>query len=160
MDPLAGSYYVEALTNEMEQGAYDYFKKIDNLGGVVRGIETGFFQKEIANAAYRYQQELQKKEKIMVGINKFTEDTPSKMEILRIPREVEEHQVRRLKEVRKERNNVKVKEGLSKLKEAARGSENLMPRILDCVREYATIGEMCDVLREEFGEYREPPTFW
>jgi methylmalonyl-CoA mutase N-terminal domain/subunit len=160
IDPLAGSYYVETLTNEMEKGAHDYFKRIDGLGGVVKGIETGFFQKEIADSAYRYQLQLQKKEKIMVGINRFTEDTPSGMDILKIPPEVEEHQVQRLRQVRKERNSTKVKASLTKLKEVARGSENMMPRILDCVREYATIGEMCDVLREEFGEYREPPTFW
>ncbi|MBI4723355.1 MAG: methylmalonyl-CoA mutase family protein [Candidatus Stahlbacteria bacterium] len=165
IDPLGGSYYVESLTNKMEQGVYEYFNKIDALGGVVRGIEIGFFQKEIAESAYKYQRELQQQEKIMVGVNKFVEevkpqDEPPQIETLKISPEVEKHQIARLKQVKAERNNTKVKAGLMRLREAARSGENLMPKILDCVREYATIGEMCDTLKEEFGEYREPPIFW
>jgi methylmalonyl-CoA mutase N-terminal domain/subunit len=165
IDPLGGSYFVEALTNKMEQGAYEYFKKIDDLGGVVRGIELGFFQREIADSAYRYQRELQKNEKIMVGVNEFVEEEPSRIEVLKISPEVERHQIERLKKVRAERNNTKVKDTLRELRNAAHSGgstsgENLMPKILDCVREYATIGEMCDTLKEEFGEYKEPPIFW
>lgn len=159
IDPLGGSYYVEALTNKMEQGAYEYFNKIDELGGVIRGIELGFFQREIAESAYRYQRELQKKEKIIVGVNEFIEDEPSRIEVLKIPPEVENRQIERIKQVRKERNNTKVKETLRRLREAAHSNDNLMPKILDCVRSYATIGEMCNTLKEEFGEYKEPIIF-
>jgi methylmalonyl-CoA mutase N-terminal domain/subunit len=159
IDPLGGSYFVEALTNKMEEGAYKYFKKIESLGGVIKGIELGFFQKEIADSAYKYQRELQKKEKIVVGVNEFIEEEKSSIEILKILPEVEKKQIEELKKLRKERNNVKVKEALKRLRESAKNGENLMPRIIGAVREYATIGEMCDVLREEFGEYKEPIIF-
>lgn len=159
IDPLAGSYYVETLTNKLERQAYNYFEKIESLGGVIRAIEIGFFQREIAESAYRYQRELEKKQKIMVGVNEFVEEDKPKIELLRIRPEVEKHQIERLNQVRKERNNQRVKETLRALRNGAQDGDNLMPRILDAVRAYATLGEMCDVLREEFGEYEEPPIF-
>ena len=159
IDPLGGSYYVETLTNELEKGAYEYFEKIDKLGGVLPAIEKGFFQKEIARSAYEYQKALERREKYHVGINIFEEEEKPEIEILKIPPEVEIKQVNNLKKVKKERNNVKVKEKLKDLRKAATDGENLMPRILECVRAYATLGEMCNTLKEEFGVYREPIIF-
>jgi len=159
IDPLGGSYYVESLTNEMEKGAYEYFEKINTLGGVVPAIERGFFQREISRSAYEYQRALERKEKYHVGINIFEEQEKPDIEILKIPKEVEENQLKELKKVKKKRNNAKVKETLRNLRKAARNGENLMPRILACVRTYATLGEMCSTLKEEFGIYHEPIIF-
>ncbi|MEO0185790.1 MAG: methylmalonyl-CoA mutase family protein, partial [candidate division WOR-3 bacterium] len=159
IDPLGGSYYVEALTNELERGAYEYFDKINKLGGVLSAIDKGFFQKEIARSAYEYQQAIERKEKYHVGINIFEEEGKPEIDILKIPPEVEIEQVRNLKKVKKERNNAKVKEKLKDLRKAAETGENLMPRILECVRVYATLGEMCGTLKEVFGVYREPIIF-
>lgn len=159
IDPLGGSYYIEVLTDEMEKGAYEYFEKIDKLGGVVAAIDKGFFQKEISRSAYEYQKKLERKEKFHVGVNIFKEDEKVNIEILKISKEVERDQVKLLKKVKKERNNAKVKETLKRLRTAAAGRENLMPKILDCVKEYATLGEMCNTLKEEFGEYHEPIIF-
>lgn len=159
IDPLAGSYYVEALTNKLERQAYKYFERIESLGGVIPAIETGFFQREIAESAYRYQREVEKKEKIVMGVNEFVEEELPKMELLRIKPEVERHQIERLNQVRRERDSQRVKEKLRELREAAKDGDNLMPRILNAVKAYATLGEMCDVLREEFGEYEEPLIF-
>ncbi|HEC78838.1 MAG TPA: methylmalonyl-CoA mutase [candidate division WOR-3 bacterium] len=159
IDPLGGSYYVEKLTNELEKGAYEYFEKIDKLGGVVKAIEKGFFQKEISRSAYEYQKKLERKEKYHVGVNIFEEDEKPDIEILKIPKEVERAQIKAVKKVRRERNNRKVKEALKDLRKAAASGENLMPRILECVRVYATLGEMCNTLKEEFGEYHEPIIF-
>lgn len=159
IDPLGGSYYVETLTNELEKGAYEYFEKINTLGGVLPAIEKGFFQKEIARSAYEYQKALEKKEKYHVGINVFEEEEKPEIEILKIPPEVEIEQIKHLKKVKKERNNAKVKEKLKDLRKAAASGENLMPFILECVRAYATLGEMCNTLKEEFGVYREPIIF-
>ncbi len=159
IDPLGGSYYIETLTDELEQGAYEYFEKIDKLGGVVAAIDKGFFQKEISRSAYEYQKKLERKEKFHVGVNIFKEDEKVNIEILKISKEVERDQVKLLKKVKKERNNAKVKETLKRLRTAAANDENLMPKILDCVKEYATLGEMCNTLKEEFGEYHEPIIF-
>ena len=159
IDPLGGSYYIETLTDEMEKGAYEYFEKIDKLGGVVAAIDKGFFQKEISRSAYEYQKKLERKEKFHVGVNIFKEDEKVNIEILKISKEVERNQVKLLKKVKKERNNAKVKETLKRLRTAAANDENLMPKILDCVKEYATLGEMCNTLKEEFGEYHEPIIF-
>ncbi len=159
IDPLGGSYYVEYLTNEMEKKAYEYFDKINALGGVLPAIEKGFFQKEIARSAYEYQQAIEKREKYHVGINIFEEEEKPDIEILKIPPEVEIEQIKSLKKVKKERNNAKVKEKLKDLRKAAANGENLMPRILECVRAYATLGEMCSTLKEEFGVYHEPIIF-
>mgnify|MGYP005837668403 FL=1 len=159
IDPLGGSYYVEALTNEMEKRAYEYFEKINALGGVLPAIDKGFFQKEIARSAYEYQQAIERKEKYHVGINIFEEEEKPEIEILKIPPEVEEEQIRNLNKVKKERNTAKVREKLKDLRKAAASGENLMPFIIECVRAYATLGEMCNTLKEEFGVYREPIIF-
>ncbi len=154
IDPLAGSYYVEWLTRRMKEQCYDYFRRIEELGGVIAGIEEGFFVREIAESAYRYQKEIEEKERIIVGINEYV--MPEKLEIplLRVDEEAERRHLERLYRVRRERDNVRVGETLSALERAARGTENLMPYILEAVRTYATLGEICDVLRKVFGIYR------
>ena len=160
IDPLGGSYCIESLTNKMEAGAYQYFEEIESFGGVIPAIERGFFQREIAKSAYFYQKAVDERRRTIVGINRFLDEEPPVIETLKIDPSVESRQVESLKSLKKQRNGVKVTEALLKLRETARTEENLMPRILDCVRAYATVGEMTDVLREEFGEYREPPIFW
>ena len=159
IDPLGGSYYVESLTNELEKGAYEYFKKIDKMGGVIPAIEKGFFQKEISRSAYSYQRALERKQKYHVGVNIFEEEERPQIEILKISRQVEKVQIQELRKLKKQRNNKRVREKLRMLRNAAKDGENLMPRILDCVREYATIGEMCNTLKEEYGVYHEPIIF-
>ena len=160
IDPLAGSYFVESLTNKMEQQAEDYFRRIDSLGGVIPAIEKGFFQKEIADAAFRYQEEIDKKERIIVGVNQYVEeDKKIDIPILKIDPEVEKEQVQNLKKVKETRDNERVKSCLQRLRNAAREGGNLMPRFIECARVYASLGEMIQVLREEFGEYREVSIF-
>ncbi|MBI1803451.1 MAG: methylmalonyl-CoA mutase family protein [Ignavibacteriae bacterium] len=160
VDPLAGSYFVEALTDKMEKEAEAYFEKIDALGGVIPAIEAGFFQREIADAAYRYQQELDRKEKIIVGVNDFIEEN-EKIEIplLQISPEVEIKQRKRIEEVRASRDDQKVIDTLDALRIAAEDGLNLIPRLLDCTRAYVTLGEMCNALAEVFGVYEEPAVF-
>lgn len=159
-DPLGGSYYVEKLTDDMEAEAEKYFELIDAQGGVIACIENGFFQREIADAAYRYQQELDKKEKIVVGVNEFVEeDEKVDIPILYISKEVEEKQVKRLKELKASRNNDDVKNSLAELHKAAEDGTNLMPKVLDCARKYVTLGEMCGELKEVFGVYEEQAVF-
>jgi len=158
VDPLAGSYFVEKLTSEMEQGCYEYFEKIDAMGGMIAAIERGFPQKEIQEAAYRYQQAVDRREKIIVGVNEYVvEKEPIEVPILYIDESVAEIQKERLRRLRARRDNAKVRRALEALKEAARGTENTMPYILECVRAYATLGEICEALKEVFGEYQEPP---
>jgi methylmalonyl-CoA mutase N-terminal domain/subunit len=156
IDPLAGSYFVEALTNRMEKEAYQYFEKIEKLGGVIPAIERGFFQREIAEAAYRYQHEIDTNQRAVVGINEYVSEEPLTIPLLEMDPEGERRQLERLARVRRERDNVAVEERLSALRDAAQGTENLMPYILDAVRAYCTLGEICGILREVFGEYREP----
>jgi methylmalonyl-CoA mutase N-terminal domain/subunit len=156
VDPLAGSYFVEALTNRMEQEAYDYFRKIEAVGGVIPALEKGFFQREIAEAAYRYQMEVDTHRRVVVGVNEYTEDAPIRIPLLEMDPQGYERQVARLERVRRERDNERVGVALDALKQAARGQENMMPYILDCVRAYATLGEIVGILRGVFGEYREP----
>jgi methylmalonyl-CoA mutase N-terminal domain/subunit len=160
IDPLGGSYFVESLTNKMEEEAEEYFRKIDELGGVVKAIEMGFFQREIARAAYDYQKAIERKRKVVVGVNEFVEKG-EKIEIplLKIDPAIEKEQVANLRSVKAARDNKALTSSLQRLGQAARNGENLMPHILNAVREYATLGEMLDVLRKEFGEYREPPMF-
>jgi len=160
VDPLGGSYYVEALTKKMEDEAEKYFEKIDSLGGVIPAIEAGFFQKEIADAAYRYQRELDNKEKIVVGVNDFVEEEEKiDIPILTISKEVEEMQIKRLKELKASRNNEKVKLCLHSLVQSAKDNTNLMPKILGCARNYVTLGEMCSELKTVFGVYEEQTVF-
>lgn len=158
IDPLGGSYYVEKLTQEMEKEAKAYIKKIDELGGMVKAIELGFPQKEIADSAYRYQQEVERKEKIIVGVNAF-EMEHEPIPILEVDPAVARHQLNRLKEVKKNRNKMLVKQSLSDLKKAAQDDLNLMPFILNCVRAYATVGEIMDALKDVYGVYEEPITY-
>ncbi len=159
-DPLGGSYYVEKLTDDIEAEAEKYFDMIDAQGGVIACIENGFFQKEISNAAYIYQQELDKKEKIVVGVNEFIEKNEKiDIPILQISKEVEELQVKRLKELKASRNNQDVETALKNLKQAAIDGTNLMPHILDAARKYVTLGEMISELKQVFGVYEETAVF-
>ncbi|ADU51371.1 methylmalonyl-CoA mutase [Thermaerobacter marianensis DSM 12885] len=159
VDPLGGSYYVEWLTDEMERRAREYFRRIDELGGVIPAIEAGFFQKEIADASYRYQQQVESGEVTVVGVNRYVLEEEEQPEILRVPDEVQQRQVQRLRDIRRTRDNRRVRQALRDLRAAARSGENLMPRLLECARAYATLGEMCDTLREVFGEYRDRAIF-
>jgi len=159
-DPLGGSYFVESLTQQMEERAEAYFEKIDALGGVIPAIEAGFFQREIADAAYRYQRELDAKEKVIVGINDFVEEGEViSIPILKIPPGVEAKQVERIAAVRQSRNAEQVRRTLGTLKQAAQEGTNLMPCLLECTRAYVTLGEMCLVLAEVFGVHQETPVF-
>jgi methylmalonyl-CoA mutase N-terminal domain/subunit len=155
IDPLGGSYFVEALTDEMERQAEVYFKRIDELGGVIPAIEVGFFQKEIADAAFRYQQELEQKRRLVVGVNEFTVSDEPPIEILRIDPRLEQEQVARVAEVRRKRDRAACSNALTRLKKAALGTDNLMPFILDAVRAYATEGEIMQTMIEVFGTYTE-----
>ncbi len=154
VDPLGGSYFVEALTNEVERGAWDYIEKIDALGGMVAAIERGYPQREISEASYRYQVAVEKKEKIIVGVNDFvTQEKP--LDTLQIDETVAHRQAERLRKLRAERSSDEVARRLGALRKAAQGSENLMPYIFDAVKSYATLGEICDAMREVFGTYEE-----
>ena len=160
IDPLAGSYFIESMTNRLEAEAESYFVKIESLGGVIPAIEQGFFQREIAEAAYRYQQELDRKEKIIVGVNEFVqEDEQLSIPILEISKEVETKQRTRVAEVKTGRSEADAKKAISNLLAAARDGSNLMPELINATRAYVTIGEMCDTLKEVFGVYEEPVVF-
>ncbi|HEX9560539.1 MAG TPA: methylmalonyl-CoA mutase family protein [Candidatus Dormibacteraeota bacterium] len=155
VDPLGGSYFVEALTDEMERQAEDYFKRIEELGGVIPAIEAGFFQKEIADSAFRYQQELEQKRRLVVGVNEFKVDEEEPIEILRIDPKLESEQVARVREVRRKRDQSRCSAALTQLRKAAAGTDNLMPYILEAVRAYATEGEIMNTMVEVFGTYTE-----
>jgi methylmalonyl-CoA mutase N-terminal domain/subunit len=159
IDPLGGSYFVEWLTDEMESGTYKYFDKVRALGGVVPAIEKGFFQQEIANASYQYQKEIDSRERIVVGVNDFVEDEKPDIPILAMDPNGEKRQLARLAKIRSERSKAKWSAALVKLEKSAEGDANLMPFILDAVKADATIGEVCGVLRQVFGEYRDPTIF-
>jgi methylmalonyl-CoA mutase, N-terminal domain len=153
-DPLGGSYFVEALTNEVERGAWDYIEKIDAMGGMVAAIERSYPQREIAEASYRYQMAVDKKEKIIVGVNDFvSEEKP--LEVLQIDETVAHRQAERLRKLRAERSKEEVARRLSALRKAAQGKENLMPFLYDAIKAYATLGEVCDAMRDVFGTYEE-----
>ena len=154
VDPLGGSYFVETLTNEMEDAAWKYIRKVDDMGGMIPAIESGYPQREIADASYRYQVSVDRKEKIIVGVNDFTgEENP--IEILRIDESVRAQQAKQLRQLRTERSNDEVARQLTALRKAAHGTENLMPHIYAAVKAYATLGEICDSLREVFGTHEE-----
>ncbi|KHO62762.1 methylmalonyl-CoA mutase [Thermoanaerobacter sp. YS13] len=159
VDPLAGSYYVENLTDEIEKRAMDYIEKIDRMGGATVAIENGYMQREIQNSAYNYQKEVESKEKIVVGVNMFQIEEEPPKNLLKVDPKVEELQKQKLKKLRKERDNEKVQKVLNDLKEACKGTDNLMPYILEAVKVYATLGEICGVMREVFGEYKAPSIF-
>ncbi|MHA1226407.1 MAG: acyl-CoA mutase large subunit family protein [Candidatus Hodarchaeales archaeon] len=154
IDPLAGSYFVESLTNKMESEAETYFEKVKQLGGVIPAIEKGFFQQEISNAAYQYQKEIEENTRILVGVNEYTSDEEIEVPILYIDEQIAKRQIDRLHQVKEERDNKKVMEALEEVRNAAKGTDNLMPPILKAVKAYASVGEICDVLREVFGEWK------
>jgi methylmalonyl-CoA mutase N-terminal domain/subunit len=160
IDPLGGSYYVEALTNRLEEQAYEYFARIDALGGMVKAIEQGYPQREIAEAAYRYQRAVEEGRRTVVGVNRYVlEGERLEIPILKIDPRVEQEQVERLRRLRQRRDNVRVKRALDDLKAACAGSDNVMYPILEAVRAYATLGEICGAMKQVFGTYAEPPMF-
>jgi methylmalonyl-CoA mutase N-terminal domain/subunit len=153
-DPFGGSYFLEALTGEVETGARSYIEKIDALGGMVAAIERGYPQREIAEASYRYQVAVDRKEKIVVGVNEYAgEESP--IEILKIDEDVAHRQEQRLRQLRADRSGDEVRRRLDAVKRAAEGNDNLMPSLIDAVKTYATLGEICDALRVVFGTYQE-----
>jgi methylmalonyl-CoA mutase N-terminal domain/subunit len=158
-DPLGGSYYLEHLTGELERQAYDYFDRIDKLGGVIAAIEQNFQQREIAEASFRYQAEVERGERIVVGVNRFEQEDETPIDILRIDPALERKQIERVQAVRARRDSAAVEATLARLRAGAEGDTNLMPAIMDCTRAYATLGEMCDTLREAWGIWRETPVF-
>jgi methylmalonyl-CoA mutase N-terminal domain/subunit len=155
VDPLGGSYFLEALTDRMEAAAWNYIRKIDDLGGMVAAVEAGYPQREIAEASFRFQQQVERGERVIVGVNEFASGEEPRIPLLRIDPEVERRQVQRTRRVRSGRDDALVGRTLSALRRAAEGSENTMDRVLDCVRAYATLGEICDVFRLAYGEHRE-----
>jgi methylmalonyl-CoA mutase N-terminal domain/subunit len=157
VDPLGGSYFLERLTLDMERGAKEYFATIDRLGGMVEAIEEGFPQREIAEASYKFQQAVERRDKVIVGVNDFVQNDEPPVPILYIDDTTADIQLRRLEELRKSRNSDAVSRSLDALRHTARGRSNTMEALLDCVRAYATVGEMCDALREVWGEYEEVP---
>jgi len=160
VDPLAGSYYLEHLTNEIEERSQKYIEQIDGIGGAVAAIEKGFMQREITESAYRFQKEVEAKKRVIVGVNDFASDEKVPMKLLQIDPAIEKKLVKQLKRIKRERNKEKVNEALSKLREAAQKENvNLVPFILEAVKEYATLGEVCGTLREVFGEYKPPSIF-
>ncbi len=154
VDPLGGSYFVEHLTDRLESEACDYFRRIERMGGVVACIDNGFFHQEIAEASYRYQREVERKERVIVGVNEYGSGEPEKIELLEMDAEGERRQIERLRRVRAERDRSAVEASLERLRRAACGSENLMPYILDAVRAHATLGEATDALRQVWGEHQ------
>jgi methylmalonyl-CoA mutase N-terminal domain/subunit len=157
VDPLGGSFLVEALTNQMEEECYSYFRQIEDLGGLIPAIEAGFFQREIAEASYRYQREIETGERIIVGVNEYAMEEPIEIPILEMDPEGEQREFQRLARIRSERDNGLASQHLDSLRDACHGSDNLMPYILDAVNAYCTLGEICGVMREVFGEYQEGP---
>jgi methylmalonyl-CoA mutase N-terminal domain/subunit len=155
VDPLGGSFFVEAQTNRIEKQAYDYFRRIQDLGGVIPAIEKGFFQGEIAEAAYRYQREIDLGDRGVVGVNVYSENKPLTVPILQMDPDGYERQVKRLNEIRKTRDNGRVGQTLDRLRIACEGTENTMPHIMECVHAYATLGEIVGVMKKVFGEYQE-----
>jgi len=157
VDPFGGSWFVEKLTREMEEGALAYFDQIDRMGGMVEAIEQGFPQREIAESSYRFQQAVERRDKTIVGVNDFVQEGEPQIEILYIDEGAADRQLARLKALRQSRDNGRVDAALDALRSAAAGTGNLMPLLLDAVRAYATLGEMCDALRSVWGEYEETP---
>jgi methylmalonyl-CoA mutase, N-terminal domain len=159
IDPLGGSYFVEELTTQMERGCFDYFRRIDAMGGMVEAIEAGFPQREIMDAAYAYQRALDAKRKIVVGVNDFIDEEEHPLEILYIDESVEEEQKKALGELRRTRDGKAVTSALSALKQACADGKNVMPPLIEAVKTYATVGEISDVMREVFATYEEPAVY-
>jgi len=158
VDPFGGSYYLEKLTDDIEQRTYEYFKKLDELGGMVRAIELGYPQRELGEAAYRYQRKLESGEEIVVGVNRYTNEEEAPIDILTIDPRVEKDHIERVQALRQSRDNIKLEQALGALRQAASEDDNLMPYILGAVRAYGTFGDISDVLREVWGTYEEPTT--
>jgi methylmalonyl-CoA mutase N-terminal domain/subunit len=156
VDPLGGSFFVEAMTNRIEKQARDYFDRIDNLGGVLPAIDAGFFQREISDSAYRYQRELDSEERFVIGVNAYVGEKPYTIPLLELDPEGYKRQTERLEEIRRTRDNAATGEALDRLRIACQGTENLMPYLLEAVRAYATLGEIISVMKEVFGVYQEP----
>jgi len=154
-DPVGGSYHIEKLTDEIERSAREYINRIDRMGGALRAIEFGYQQKEIQNAAFAYQTEVDRGDRTVVGVNRYRAAEQTPIPTFRLDRGVEEAQIARLREVRASRSGSEVREKLERLEDAARGTQNLLPLILDAASSYATVGEISDTLRSVFGEYRE-----
>jgi len=154
VDPLGGSWYVESLTNEVEKGAQEYLDKIEQMGGAVAAIEAGYMQSEIEAAAYRWAQEVETKKRLIVGVNEFIEDEEEPLEVLKVDKALEEAQIRRLEEARKKRDPIEVGEKLEAVRQVAKGDGNLLDAMKAALRAGATIGEICDELRAEFGTYQ------
>lgn len=159
IDPLAGSYFVESLTNTMEEKAWEYIEKIDDMGGMIGAIEKGFPQMEIADAAYNYQRQIDRGEKVMIGVNKYVGDDKVPIPLVEIDEKVEEEQTKNLKAVKRKRNGKLVAESLNSLKKACKEGENVMPHCIEAVKNLATVQEICDVYREVYGEYHDPGLF-
>jgi methylmalonyl-CoA mutase N-terminal domain/subunit len=158
VDPLAGSYAIEELTTQIEKQAVEYIEKIDAMGGMLRAIETGYVQREIQEAAYEYQRAVEKKEAIVVGVNKFQSESTEPIPIMTIDERIERDQVERLRAVRERRDSSQAEAALRQLSEAAAGTENLLPKILNCVQSEVTVGEISHALRKVWGEYKEALT--
>ncbi|MFC1926635.1 methylmalonyl-CoA mutase, partial [Chloroflexota bacterium] len=156
VDPLGGSYYLEYLANQIEKRADEYISEIDKMGGALKAIEKGYIQREISNSAYKYQKAVDTAEQVIVGVNMFTTDSERQTDVLEIGAETESKQIGRLKKLKQERDNRRVKETLDKVRAVAESSENIIPAVIEAVRAYATVGEISDVLRDVFGEFREP----
>jgi methylmalonyl-CoA mutase, N-terminal domain len=160
IDPLGGSWYVEDLTNRLEKEAYEYFDRIDKLGGVIPAIKENFFQREIADASFRYQSEVEAKQRIIVGVNRYQAEEEPPIELLRVDPALEDEQIARVQAVRARRGSGAVETALAQLKEAASVEDrNLMPPIIEASRAYVTMGEMCEALRAVWGVWRETPVF-
>ncbi len=159
IDPLAGSYFIETLTDKLESEAEEYFQRIEDLGGVLAAIDQGFFQQEIADAAYKYQRAVDNEEQVIVGVNRYNSNEPLEIELLKIDPAVEEKQVSRLRKLKEKRDNLAVRQSLDNLVNCASGNDNIIPGILEAVKVYATIGEIVASLKEVFGEYKEKPLF-
>jgi methylmalonyl-CoA mutase, N-terminal domain len=156
IDPLAGSYFIESLTDQLEAQAMDYIERIDTMGGAVKAIEVGYQQREIHEAAFRYQQAVESKEQLIVGVNDFTTEEEAYNDLLKIDLALEKRQQEKLAAVRAERNQAATKAALDQVESTARDGGNLMPVIIEAVRTYATLGEISDAMRRVFGEYRAP----
>ncbi|MBA7706032.1 putative methylmalonyl-CoA mutase large subunit [subsurface metagenome] len=155
-DPLGGSYYLEWLTSEIEQGINRYLATIDEMGGAIEAIKKGYIQREILRSAYEYQKSVDSGEQIVVGVNKFTVNEEPEVQQLEIDKSVEKRQIERLRRLRQERDNELVRQLLHKLRQVAKGDANIMPVLIEAVKTYATVGEITDALRDVFGEYKEP----
>ncbi|MBA7663373.1 Methylmalonyl-CoA mutase [subsurface metagenome] len=160
IDPLGGSYFIESLTNKLEEGTYEYFDKIDKLGGMIKAIEVNFPQRELTEASFRFQKSMEKKERISVGVNEFVKEGEElEIPILMIDKSVEEEQQKKLESLRKERDNERVKRALEQIRKTCDGNENIMPALIEAAHSYATLGEITQAMKNVFGEYEETPIF-